>query len=112
MDVALELIGLAKTTTQAIDCLGILGRAVVVGLNGQAISLDTYRQILANETELIGCNDHHLSELHHLVELVRTNALNTSRVVSGTIPLEATAINERLDALEQFTNDVRVVIVP
>jgi hypothetical protein len=33
-------------------------------------------------------------------------------VVSQVIPLDAGLINRRLDDLEQFTSDVRAVIVP
>jgi hypothetical protein len=33
-------------------------------------------------------------------------------VVSQTIPLDAVKINQRLDDLEKFTNDVRMVITP
>jgi len=38
--------------------------------------------------------------------------VDTSRVVSQIIPLDAQKINQRLDDLEQFTSDVRAVIVP
>lgn len=112
VNVALEMIGLRKTMEQAIDCLGNLGRAVMVGLNQQPISIDTYAQVLGKEAEIIGSNDHLLSELPLLVEWARRGILDTSRVVSQVIPLDAAKINHRLDDLENFTNDVRAVIVP
>ncbi len=112
VNVALELIGLPVTITQSIDCLSALGRAVVVGLTSQPISLNTYTQLLANEAEIIGSNDHLLSELQVLVDMARRKELDTSRVVSRTIALDADKINERLDELEKYTRDVRVVIVP
>lgn len=111
-NVALELIGLPETITQAIDCLGPMGRAVIVGLTRKPITVDTYRQVLGNEAEIIGSNDHLLSELPTLVELARKKILDTSQVVSQRIPLNADAINKRLDDLEAFTSDVRAVIVP
>lgn len=112
VNVALEMIGLKKTMEQAIDSLGNLGRAVMVGMNQQPISINTYRQVLGKEAEIIGSNDHHLDELHLLVDLARRGILDTSRVVSQVIPLEAGKINQRLDDLEKFTSDVRAVIVP
>ncbi len=112
VDVALEMIGLSKTMEQAIDSLGYLGRAVMVGLNQQPISINTYMQVLGKEAEIIGSNDHLLQELPLLVDLRRRKILDTSRVVSQMIPLDADKINQRLDALEQFTSDVRMVIVP
>ena len=112
VDVALEMIGLRKTMEQAIDSLAYLGRAVMVGLNQQPISINTYMQVLGKESEIIGSNDHLLHELPLLVEMRRKKILDTSRVVSQTIPLEAEKINQRLDDLEKFTSDVRMVIVP
>ena len=112
VDVALEMIGLRKTMEQAIDSLAYLGRAVMVGLNQQPISINTYMQVLGKESEIIGSNDHLLHELPLLVEMRRKKILDTSRVVSQTIPLDAVRINQRLDDLEKFTSDVRMVIVP
>jgi propanol-preferring alcohol dehydrogenase len=112
VNVAIEMIGMSRTMEQAIDSLGNLGRAVMVGMNQQPISINTYRQVLGKEAEIIGSNDHHLDELHLLVDMARRNILDTSRVVSQVIPLDADKINQRLDDLENFTNDVRAVIVP
>jgi propanol-preferring alcohol dehydrogenase len=112
VDVALEMIGLRKTMEQAIDSVGYLGRAVMVGLNQQPIEINTYMQVLGKEAEIIGSNDHLLSELPLLVDMARRKILDTSRVVSQVIPLDAGKINQRLDDLDRFTNDVRFVIVP
>ncbi len=112
VDVALEVIGLSKTMTQSIDSLGFMGRAVMVGMNQQPIEINTYMQVLGKEAEIIGSNDHLLQELPLLVDMARRKILDTSRVVSQVIPLNADKINQRLDDLENFTNDVRVVIVP
>ncbi len=112
VDVALEMIGLRKTMEQAIDSVGYLGRAVMVGLNQQPISINTYMQVLGKEAEIIGSNDHLLSELPVLVDMAQRGLLDTSRVVSQVIPLDAAKINQRLDDLENFTSDIRVVVVP
>ena len=112
VDVALEMIGLRKTMEQAIDSVAYLGRAVMVGLNQQPIQINTYMQVLGKEAEIIGSNDHLLHELPLLVDMRRKKILNTSRVVSQIIPLNADKINQRLDDLEKFTSDVRMVIVP
>ena len=110
VDVSLEMIGTRKTMEQAIDSVGNLGRAVMVGLNQQPIEINTYMQVLGKEAEIIGSNDHLLGELPLLVDMAHRKILDTSRVVSQTIPLDADKINQRLDDLENFTNDVRVVI--
>jgi propanol-preferring alcohol dehydrogenase len=112
VDVALELIGLPQTMRQAVQCLGVMGRAVIAGISDRPLEIDTYRQLLANEAEIIGSNDHLAQELPLLVELARRNVLDTSRVVTRVVPLDADAINQTLDALEHFSGDVRTVIVP
>jgi propanol-preferring alcohol dehydrogenase len=73
--------------------------------------VDPYQTLIGNEVEIIGSNDHLLQELPLLVEMARQKILDTSRVVSRTIPLEAEKINQRLDALEHYTSDIRAVIV-
>jgi 2-desacetyl-2-hydroxyethyl bacteriochlorophyllide A dehydrogenase len=112
-DVALELIGLPQTMRQSLRALAVFGRAVMVGISPRPLEVDTYRELLGPETELIGSNDHLLQELPLLLELARSGALDTRRVVSRTVPLEAAAINRVLDELEAFSGDaVRTVILP
>ncbi len=112
VDVAVELIGLPLTMRQALLSLAPMGRAVVVGLCDRPLEIDTYRELLGPEAELIGSNDHLLHELPLLIEYARRGVLDLSQVVSRTIPLEAPAINAALDELEHFTAGVRTVIVP
>lgn len=112
VDVAIEMIGLPQTMKQAIQCAGVLARVVIVGLSNRPLEIDTYNELLGNEVELIGSNDHLLQELPLLVELAHRKVLDISRVVTRTIPLDANAINATLDALEKFSGDVRTVIVP
>ena len=111
-DVSIEMIGLPQTMKQAIQCAGVLARVVIVGLSNRPLEIDTYNELLGNEVELIGSNDHLLQELPLLVELVRRKVLDISRVVTRSVPLDADAINATLDALEKFSGDVRTVIVP
>ncbi len=112
VDVALELIGLPQTMRQTLQVVGVLGRAVLVGISGRPMEIDTYHELLGPETELIGSNDHLLAELPLLIELARRGRLLLSSVVTRTVPLEAGAINQALDNLERFGDDVRTVIIP
>lgn len=112
VDVAIEMIGLPQTMKQAVQCAGALARVVIVGLSNKPLEIDTYNELIGNELELIGSNDHHLHELPTLVEMARRKILDTSRIVTRAVPLEANAINATLDALEKFSGGVRTVIVP
>jgi len=110
--VSLELIGLPQTMRQAVQCLGVMGRAVIAGISDLPMEINTYGELLGKEVEIIGSNDHLLQELPLLIDMARRGVLDTSRVVTRSIPLEAKAINETLDALEKFEGGVRTVIVP
>ncbi len=49
VDVGLELIGSAKTMRQAILCLGPLGRAALVGLTTESVSIFPYTELINRE---------------------------------------------------------------
>jgi 2-desacetyl-2-hydroxyethyl bacteriochlorophyllide A dehydrogenase len=113
VDAAVELIGLPATIRQAIELLGVMGRAVVVGLSKELVQVDPYNELVNREAKLIGCSDHLAQELPLLIELARRKKLDLSTVVTQTVPLDAGAVNAVLDRLEQFgAGQVRAVIVP
>jgi propanol-preferring alcohol dehydrogenase len=89
-----------------------MGRAVIVGIGNEPLSIDTYRELLGGEAELIGSNDHLLSELPTVIEMARRGILDTSGVVTRTVGLDAAEINAALDALSSAPSGVRTVIVP
>ena len=112
VDVTLDLVGLPLTMRQALTALAPRGRAVLVGLSDQPLTLDPYRELLGRESELIGSNDHTLSELSELIAFAERGALDLSHAVTDEVPLDAAAINDVLDALEQNRAGVRTVVVP
>lgn len=112
VDVALELVGAPDTMRSALQSLAPLGRAVVVGLSNVELSVDTYRDLIGREAELIGSNDHLLSELYELLEMADKGFLDLTDVVTNTVPLLAHDINAVLDALDRHQAPVRTVVVP
>ena len=112
VDVALELIGLPQTMQQAVKCLAIKGRALLVGIYDKNFEIAPYADVLNKEAEIIGVSDHLAQELPLLIEMVRQGRLDLSKVVTQTVPLDAVAINRTLDQLEKFGDSVRTVIVP
>ncbi len=111
-DVVLELVGSPRTMRQALQMCAVHGRAVIAGLSRTPMELDSYRELLGPEAELIGSNDHLLAELPLLLELARTGRLDLRDVVVRTVPLEADAVNGVLDALEAWTAPLRTAIEP
>jgi 2-desacetyl-2-hydroxyethyl bacteriochlorophyllide A dehydrogenase len=112
VDVALELIGLPLTMQQAVRSLAIQGRAALAGITDKSFAVDSYDELINREAEIIGVSDHLASEIPVLLDLARAGQLKLTGVITRTVPLDAAAINETLDRLDAFGEDVRVVIKP
>ncbi len=112
VDAALELVGLPATQKQALGSLALFGRMMVVGIGDRPFEVLGYDEVLLKEAEIVGVADHLASEIPGLLEWYERGFLDLSEVVSGTVPLDAGKINEVLDGLEKFSEDVRVVITP
>jgi S-(hydroxymethyl)mycothiol dehydrogenase len=112
VDVALELIGSAKTMRQAVLCLGPLGRAALVGLTAELMSIRPYTELINKEAEIFGVSDHLATELPALIEFARSGKLRFPPETLRVVDLDAFQINAALDALEDSIDHVRTVIVP
>jgi propanol-preferring alcohol dehydrogenase len=112
VDVSLELVGSAKTMRQAVQCLGVLGRAALVGLTAEAMSVLPYSELIHKEVEIVGVSDHLATELPLLMQFGRSGKLRFPPGTLHCIDLDAARINAALDALETSTNQIRTVIVP
>ncbi|MGI8956420.1 MAG: alcohol dehydrogenase catalytic domain-containing protein [Chthoniobacterales bacterium] len=110
VDVALELIGLPLTMEQSVRALARQGRAALAGITEGNFEVTPYHELINREAEIIGVSDHLAAEIPVLLEFARIGKLNLSNVVTRTVPLEANAINDALDRLEHFGEDLRVVI--
>src|SRR5215467_14148222 len=112
VDVALELIGSAKTMRQAALCLGPLGRAALVGLTAESMSIFPYSELINKEAEIIGVSDHLATELPTLIDFARNRKLKFPREALRFVDLDAGQINAALDAFQDSIDHVRTVIVP
>jgi propanol-preferring alcohol dehydrogenase len=97
---------------QALEVLAPQGRAAAVGLAEEPFPVDAYGDLVLREAELIGVSDHLASELGPLLDIAAGGGLDLSRVVSNQIPLEAGPVNQALEDLAAFGEQVRTVIVP
>jgi 2-desacetyl-2-hydroxyethyl bacteriochlorophyllide A dehydrogenase len=112
VDVALELIGLPLTMQQAVRGLAIQGRAALAGITEKSFDISPYHALINREAEIIGVSDHLATEIPLLLDFALAGKLNFANVITRTVPLDAVAINDTLDRLEHFGEDVRVVIKP
>ena len=111
VDVSIELVGTTATMSQAVRCLGILGRAVIVALSRESMSFVPYTELINKETEIIGVSDHLASELPALMRDAQRGKLRFPDSGLRLIDLNASQINAALDALETSTDHIRTVIV-
>src|SRR6266478_3789953 len=108
--VALELIGSAKTMRQAVLCLAPLGRAALVGLTAESMSIHPYSELINKEAEIIGVSDHLATELPALIEFARSGKLRFPPQTLRVVDLDAAQINAALEALQDSIDHVRTVI--
>ena len=112
VDVALELIGSAKTMRQTVLCLAPLGRAGLVGLTAELMSIVPYTELINKEAEIIGVSDHLATELPALIEFARSGKLRFPAETLRVVDLDSSQINTALDAVQDSIDHVRTVIVP
>src|SRR5437016_8609862 len=100
VDVSLELIGSAKTMRQAVQCLGVLGRAALVGLTVESMPIFPYPELINKEAAIIGVSDHLAIEIPTLIEFARNGKLKFPAQAIHVVDLDARQINAALDQLE------------
>jgi len=110
VDVSLELIGSAKTMRQCVLCLAPLGRAALVGLTTESMSIFPYDELINKEVEIIGVSDHLASELPTLLEFASSGKLYFPPEALRFVDLDPGQINAALDALQDSIDHVRTVI--
>src|SRR6266404_6054560 len=89
VDVSLELIGSAKTMRHSVLCLAPLGRAALVGLTREAMSIFPYTELINKEAEIIGVSDHLATELPTLLEFARSGKLRFPSDALHLVDLDA-----------------------
>jgi 2-desacetyl-2-hydroxyethyl bacteriochlorophyllide A dehydrogenase len=109
VDLALEFIGLKKTIEQAVGCIRVGGRVVVVGLGPENISLLPPTTFVRSELSLFGSYGSTTSEIQNVIDLVASGKLNLSESITERFPLEE--VNKGLDHLhKKIGNPIRIVI--
>jgi D-arabinose 1-dehydrogenase-like Zn-dependent alcohol dehydrogenase len=112
VDVSVELVGSAITMGQAVRCLGVFGRAALVGLTAESMSLLPYTEVINKEVEIIGVSDHLSTELPLLIQFARNGKLCFPEGTLRSVDLDAAQINAALDEIERSSDHIRTVIVP
>lgn len=111
VDLALECIGRADTIAEAIRSLRRGGRAVVVGMGSEPITLPPPNAFTWSEHALLGSFGSSLESVRRLLDMAASGRLDLSSSVSAVLPLAA--VNDGIDLLRSPDRDaVRIVIQP
>ena len=97
---------------QSLLCLAPLGRAALVGLTAESMSIHPYTELINKEVEIIGVSDHLATELPELIDFARSGKLLFPPETLRVVDLDAVQVNAALDALQDSIDHVRTVIVP
>jgi alcohol dehydrogenase, propanol-preferring len=109
VDLALEFIGLRETIEQAIGCIRVGGRVVVVGLGPDEVNLPPPNQLVRTELSFLGSYGSTTSEIQSVIDLVASGKLNLSDSITERFPLKE--VNKGLDHLQKkIGNPIRIVI--
>ena len=112
VDVSIELVGSGITMGQAVRCLGVFGRAALVGLTAESMSVLPYTELINKEAEIIGVSDHLAAELPSLMEFARSGKLRFPQGTLRVVDLDAAQINAALDEVAKSSDHIRTVIAP
>ncbi|MCA1831862.1 MAG: zinc-binding dehydrogenase [Actinomycetota bacterium] len=110
VDVACDFVGANNVLKAAVASLAKNGRAIVVGVSGERISLGPSILFAVFGTKLLGHYGYRRSHLETLVDLVSSGRLDISGSISARLPLEQA--EEAVRMLRTKENDpVRILLV-
>lgn len=109
---ALEFVGRAETVTTALRCLGRGGRAVVVGVGQERVTLPPLQAFVGNEQSLVASLGSHRADLEEIIAMMAfSGEPELDRSVTGIVPLSE--INAALRRMAERKGDpVRIVVKP
>ena len=97
---------------QAVRSLAPMGRAAIAGISEEAVSINTYRDVVGKEAKIVGVSDHTREEIEYALAPAAQGKLRFDEIVTQRLPLKAAAVNEALARLGQFGPGVRSVVMP
>jgi 2-desacetyl-2-hydroxyethyl bacteriochlorophyllide A dehydrogenase len=111
VDLVLECVGRPETIAQAVRSLRPGGRAVIVGMGEEPLSLPPPSLFAWREYGVLGSFGSTRRDLERVIELVQSGRLDLGRSITARLPLEE--VNKALETLESREGDlVRLVVLP
>ncbi|OLF05559.1 zinc-binding dehydrogenase [Actinophytocola xinjiangensis] len=111
LDVAFDMAGVAQVRDQAVRCLGLGGRLVLVGLTPDPLTIENSIPLSFRGQRIIGHYGSSPRAVEQLVDLTRYGRLDLSRSISGTYPL-ADAAQAVAQLQAKRDNPIRLILRP
>ncbi len=109
VDMAVELVGYAKTVEQSVRCLRPGGRAVICGVGIEKAELPPQVFFVTKAYQVLGSYGFTRNDIVALLDLVASGRLDLGPSITHTFPLEQ--VNQGLLTLrDKIGNPIRVVI--
>ena len=111
LDVAYDMAGVAAVREQAVRCLGLGGRLVLVGLTPEPLTISDSIGLSFRGKQILGSYGGGPEAVEQLITLARYGRLDLSRSISEVLPLAKAA-----DAVAQLqaktTTPIRLILQP
>jgi 2-desacetyl-2-hydroxyethyl bacteriochlorophyllide A dehydrogenase len=109
VDVAAEFVGHRETIAQAVELLCIGGRAVIVGLGAEPITVLPPTQFVRKQLQLLGAYGFTTQTIERVLQLVGAGRLDLTASVTHTFPLDE--VNTALRTLNEKIDDPQRVVI-
>lgn len=111
VDIGFEAIGLVDTTEKMISIVKKAGKAVIVGMCFDKISITPAYDLMAKEVEIRSPIDHTKSEMQEVLNFLGRGKFDMSKSITYRLPIEK--VNQGIEMLEKKTEkQVRIIIEP
>jgi D-arabinose 1-dehydrogenase-like Zn-dependent alcohol dehydrogenase len=111
LDVAFDVVGLKATFEQALDCVTVGGRLVVVGMSAESPTVGPTSPFGVAQKQILGHLGYQNTDIETLATLVSRGRLDLSRSISDIVPLEDIGVGiEKLE--KKVGNPIRILVKP
>ena len=93
---------------QAVRSLAPMGRAAIAGISEEAVSINTYRDVVGEEAKIVGVSDHTREEIEYALAPAAQGKLRFDEIVTQRLPLKSAAS----DSPGSPSPGVRSVVMP
>jgi D-arabinose 1-dehydrogenase-like Zn-dependent alcohol dehydrogenase len=111
LNVAYDMAGVGAVREQAVSCLGVGGRLVLVGLTPEPLKINDSIGLSFRGKQILGSYGGGPESIEQLITLARFGRLDLSSSISGTMPL-ADAAKAVAQLATKDTNAIRLILRP